>query len=378
MANRSGVAGLALAAVLAGCAVPTAGGGAASEEAPFRLEQVTAGLERPWGLAFLPDGRMLVTERPGRLRLIGGDGALASEPLWGLPDDLVATGQGGLLDIALDPDFERERWVYLSYAAGRRDGTSTLKVVRGRLEGMGLADVEELFVAEPWVRSGRHFGSRLAFGSDAMLYVTIGDRGTMEKAQDVRDHAGSTLRLHPDGRIPDDNPFRDRAEARPELFTIGNRNAQGMAVHPATGALWQHEHGPRGGDEINRIVAGANYGWPIVTHGTGYNFLPIGVGTEAPGMMPPVHHWTPSIAPSGMAFYRGDAFPDWQGDLLVGALAHRKLVRVMLEGDRVVGEEALLEGDIGRIRDVRVGPDGLVYLLNDEAPGALFRLRPAG
>ncbi len=368
---RGRFASWVLAAILAG------GSGSVQGETVFGLEPVTEGLEQPWALAFLPDGRMLVTERPGRLRLIEADGTLVAEPLAGVPEDLVASGQGGLLDVALDPTFADDPWIYLTYSAGRADGSMTLKVVRGRLEGIGLVDVEELFVAEPWARGGRHFGSRIAFDRDFMLYVTIGDRGTMEKAQDVSDHAGSTVRLHRDGRLPEDNPFLENVDARPELFTIGNRNAQGFAVHPETGALWQHEHGPRGGDEINRIVAGANYGWPVVTHGTGYNFLPIGVGTEAPGMMPPVHHWTPSIAPSGMAFYTGEAFPAWQGDLLVGALAHRKLVRVRLDGDRVTQEEVLLEGDIGRIRDVRVGPDGLVYLLNDETDGGVFRLRPA-
>ena len=346
-----------------------------SSQATFRLEQLTGGLERPWALAFLPDGRMLVTERPGRLRLIEADGTLVAEPVAGLPGDIVARGQGGLLDVALAPDVETSGLVYLSYSAGTPDGSMTTQVVRGRLDGATLADVETVFTADAWSSGGRHFGSRLVFDAAGHLYVTVGDRGDRPRAQDLDDHVGVVLRLTADGGVPDDNPLVDGG-GRAELFSWGNRNAQGMAVHPETGEVWAHEHGPRGGDEVNVIRAGTNYGWPVITHGIGYSYLPIGEGTHKEGMAQPVHFWDPSIAPSGMAFYTGDAFPEWRGDLFVGALRSRLLARLELDGERVVEEERLLEGEIGRIRDVRTGPDGLLYLLTDETDGGLWRLAP--
>jgi aldose sugar dehydrogenase len=369
MNGRTPVAILALTAMLATTS-PRAGA------LDLRVEEVTRGLQHPWSLAFLPDGGMLVTEREGRLRLVR-DGELHPEPIAGVPGDLRASGQGGLLDVVLDPAFAANGLVYLSYAAGRGDGAQTLRVARGRLEGHGLVDVATIFTAEPWSGGGRHFGSRLAFGADGLLYVTMGDRGDDDRAQDLGDHAGSVFRLHPDGRVPDDNPFVGRAGAKPEIFTYGNRNPQGMAVDPVTGTIWTHEHGPRGGDEVNRLEAGANFGWPRTTHGVAYSGLAIGDGADAPGVTAPLHVWVPSIAPSGLAVYRGEAFPAWDGDLLVGALRAQKLVRVDLEDGNVVGEEVILEDRIGRIRDVRVGPDGFVYLLNDEGDGGLFRLVPA-
>ena len=341
----------------------------------FRVQTLTEGLVHPWGLAFLPDGRMLVTERPGRLRLIDARGRLLPEPVAGVPP-VVAQGQGGLLDVALHPDFARTGWVYLSYAGAGPGGHGT-EVARGKLVGNALRDVQVLFRMQPKTTSGQHFGSRLVFDRAGHLYITLGDRGDKERAQRLNDHAGSVIRLHDNGKVPKDNPFVGRVEALPEKFTLGNRNIQGAALHPETGELWAHEHGPQGGDEVNIIRAGRNYGWPVITYGRDYVIgTRIGEGTKKPGMEQPLWQWTPSIAPSGMAFYVGEAFPAWRGSLLVGALRGEMLVRLVLEGERVVREERLLEGEVGRIRDVRVGPDGLVYLLTDSDKGRLLRLEP--
>jgi glucose/arabinose dehydrogenase len=280
------------------------------------------------------------------------------------------------LDVALDPEFAANRLVYLSYAAEGAGGNST-RVARARLEGARLEDLEVIFTAEPLVSSSKHFGSRLAFDRQNHLFVTVGERGQDDRAQDLGDHNGSVIRLHPDGSVPADNPFVGRADARPEIYSYGHRNPQGMAVHPESGAVWTQEHGPRGGDEVNLVRPGVNYGWPVITHGIGYSGLPVGEGIHKEGMAQPVHYWDPSIAPSGMAFYTGDAFPEWQGDLFVGALKDQLLARLELDGERVVAEERLLEGAIGRIRDVETGPDGFLYLLTDERDGALYRLEPA-
>jgi len=341
----------------------------------LRLERVVGPLEHPWGLAFLPGGGMLVTERPGRLRLIDETGRLDPEPIAGVPE-VWARGQGGLLDVALAPDFAASRLVYLSYAAPVGRGAAT-RVARGRLDGHRLADLEVLLTADPPGGTGRHFGSRLVFGRDGKLYVSTGDRGEMERAQKLDDLAGTILRIEPDGRIPADNPFVGRPGVRPEIWAYGIRNAQGLATNPWSGELWEHEHGPRGGDEINVIEKGANYGWPLVTHGIDYTGLPIGRGKTMPGVVDPIWVWTPSIAPSGMAFYDSDRIPGWRGSLLVGALAAQMLVRLELDGRKVIKEHRLLQYEIGRIRDVRVGPDGLVYLLTDAADGALWRIGPA-
>lgn len=372
-------------AVLAAFLLTAAGASAAevrrSELHSFRVEVLVRGLENPWGLAFLPDGRMLVTERPGRLRVVAG-GALDPRPVEGLPP-VAAVGQGGLLDVALHPDFERNRLVYFSYAGAERGtlGRQLLgtEVARGRIEGHRLADVEVIFRAEPKSTGGRHFGSRLVFDREGFLFITLGDRGEMDRAQDLDDHAGSIIRLRDDGRVPDDNPFVGRPGARPEIYTYGNRNVQGAVLHPATGVLWSHEHGPQGGDEINVVRSGTNYGWPVITHGVNYGTgTRIGVGTAREGMAQPLLHWTPSIAPSGMAFYDGERFPRWRGHLFVGALRGQLLVRVEAEGeDRVIHQERLLEGVLGRIRDVRSGPDGYLYLLTDHSDGAIVRLVPA-
>ena len=348
-----------------------------SEEHAFRVVTVTTGLDHPWGLAFLPDGRMLVTERSGQLRTVT-EGRLDPSPIAGVPE-VRASGQGGLLDVALHPEFREVPWVYLSYAAGSW-GRAGTEVARGRLRDHRLEDVEVLFRALPKSSGGRHFGSRLRFAPDGHLFISLGDRGDRHRAQDPGDHAGSIIRLRDDGTVPPDNPFVGVDRARPETFTTGNRNVQGLAFHPETGSLWSHEHGPRGGDELNVVRPGVNYGWPVISYGREYmSGFQVGEGTHRKGMAQPIHQWTPSIAPSGLTVYDGDRFPGWHGNLFVGALAFRLLARLVIDGERVVHEERLLENRYGRIRDVRTGPDGLIYLLTDApAPyGGLLRLEPA-
>lgn len=343
-------------------------------EPDFRAVTITDGLENPWGMAFLPDGRMLVTERPGRLRMVE-NGRLQQTPVSGLPP-IRARGQGGLLDVVLHPDYANNGWIYLSYAGVGEDGIGT-EVGRGRLEGNRLVDWQTLFRLMPKSRSGFHFGSRLVFDRDGFLYITTGDRGDRHRSQMLDDHAGSVIRLHDDGRVPQDNPFIDHPFAKPEIYSYGHRNPQGAALHPQTGRLWLHEHGPQGGDEINIVRAGENYGWPVISYGEEYGTdIAVGEGTHKPGMQQPIHVWTPSIAPSGMAFYQGEAFPQWQGDLLVGALKFQLLVRLELDGESVVKEHRLLRSELGRIRDVRIGPDDMIYLLIDAGNGSLVRLEP--
>ena len=340
----------------------------------FRLVEVTVGLEHPWALAFLPDGRMLVTERDGRLRLVEG-GRLIERPVTGVPA-VVASGQGGLLDIALHPRFAENGVLYLSYSGATPAGAAT-HVLRARFDGDRLVDGRVILVGGAG-RTGRHFGSRMAFDREGLLYVSLGERGEMDRAQDLSDLVGKIVRITDEGAVPPGNPFVGQAGARPEIYCYGMRNPQGLALNPWTGVIWEQEHGPRGGDEVNILRAGANYGWPVITHGVDYTFLPLGEGKAKPGMEQPLHFWVPSIAPSGMAFYDGDAFPAWRGSLFVGALKDELLARLELDGDRIVREERLLEGEIGRIRDVRVGPDGLIYLLNDEVRGGVWRLEPTG
>jgi len=344
-----------------------------SQGAEFEAVVVADGLEHPWGLAFLPDGRMLVTERNGNLRVVTPDGQV-SDPVLGLPE-VAARGQGGLLDVILHPDYGSNGWLYLSFSRSGQNGTGTA-IARARLDDTGLRDVATIFMAENEASGGRHFGSRMAFGPDGKLYVSVGDRGQDDKAQNITNHNGTVLRLNDDGSVPSDNPFVGQANALSSTFSYGHRNPQGMAVHPTRGEVWIHEHGPQGGDEINLLKAGANYGWPLVTFGRSYSGFPIGEGTSAPGLEPPLYHWTPSIAPSGMAFYTGAAFPGWKDNLFVGSLKFQYLARVVLDGSRVVTEERLLEDQFGRIRDVRQGPDGLLYVLTDEDNGRLVRLQP--
>ena len=345
-----------------------------SDAHAFRIVKLVEGLENPWSVAFLPDGRMLVTERAGRLRVIAG-GKLEPKPIDGLPE-VAQYGQGGLHDVALHPQFEKNRILYLAYAARGADGVGT-ELARARLAEGRLENLRVLFRQSPKGRAGQHFGGRIVFDRAGYLYLTLGDRGDRERAQLPDDHAGSVIRLHDDGRVPRDNPFAGKPGWKPEKFTLGNRNIQGAALHPQTGELWTHEHGPQGGDEINIIRAGVNYGWPVITYGRNYGLgTRIGEGTEKAGMAQPLYYWVPSIAPSGMAFYTGDRFPRWKGNLFVGALRSQLLVRLVLEGEKVVKEERMLTGVLGRIRDVRAGPDGFLYLLTDERNGALVRLEP--
>lgn len=352
---------------------------AAACDAPgdLRTATVATGLEHPWGLTFLPDGDMLVTERPGRLRLVRG-GQLVDEPVAGLPDIHVEQ-QGGLLDVALHPDFTRNGFVYLTYAKLCDDGErNTTAVGRGRWDDGRLSGFTELYAADACADSGHHFGSRLVFDGDGYMFMSVGDRGDKPRAQDPTDNAGNVLRLHDDGRIPSDNPFAGPARGHDAVWSYGNRNIQGMARNPATGELWATEHGARGGDEINVIEGGVNYGWPAATLGVDYDGSTISERThEEVGAAMPIHQWTPSIAPSGMAFYTGDRFPEWRGDVFVGALSHEHLARLRFDGHRLVRQERLLEG-VGRVRDVRQGPDGYLYLLIDAADGRLLRLEPAG
>ena len=346
-----------------------------SEKHALRVVTLLKGLENPWSVAFLPDGRMLVTERAGRLRLVDQDFRLDSKPIAGLPD-VVAQGQGGLFDVVLHPEYAQNRWIYWAYNAPGAGGWGTA-LARGKLQGSRMTEVQVLFSMQPKTRSSQHFGGRIVFDKAGMLYLTLGDRGDKDRAQKLDDHAGSVIRLHDDGRVPADNPFAKRAGALPEKWTLGNRNMQGATLHPKTGELWTHEHGPQGGDEVNVMRSGLNYGWPVITYGVNYGFgTRIGEGQTKPGMVQPLHLWVPSIAPSGMAFVSGSKFPQWTGDLLVGALRDQMLVRLVLDGEKVVREERLLKGLVGRIRDVRMGPDDLVYLLTDEAEGALLRLEP--
>ena len=346
--------------------------------AKFTPRVILENLNFPWSMAWLPSGEILITERDGALRLLSADFKRLSGPISGLPDNITASGQGGLFDVAVHPNYEKNGWIYLAYAEQSRSGAGAgTALIRARLREGRLIDVQHLFRMQPASRGGRHFGGRIVFDRQGYLYLMLGDRGDEERAQRPNDHAGSVIRLHDDGRVPADNPFVSRGGGLPESFTRGNRNIQGAAIHPSTGELWTHEHGPQGGDEINIIRAGRNYGWPFITYGVNYvTGTRIGEGTQKPGMEQPIHVWTPSIAPSGMAFYSGKIFPGWQGSLLVGALRGQSLVRLELKGDRVVSEERLLVNQVGRIRDVRVGPDGFVYLLTDASDGRLIRLEP--
>lgn len=350
----------------------------AAAQSAVTVQVIARGLEHPWGLAFLPDGRMIVSERPGRLRVVARDGKL-SPPLAGGPK-VAATGQGGLLDIALAPDFERSRFVYISFAEPRGGRTNGTSVARARLVGVQgeerLEDVEIIFRQEPAHRGGLHFGSRLAFAPDGNLFVTVGERFEMRYAQDLGRHWGKVIRIRPDGSVPPDNPFVGRQDARPEIWSYGHRNTQAAAIHPASGVLWVVEHGPRGGDEVNIVERGANYGWPVIGYGIDYSGARIHEGTHKEGMKQPAYYWVPSIAPSGMAFYTGALFPDWRGNLLVGALAGQALHRLVLDGPRIVAEEVLLRSRGERIRDVRQGPDGAIWLLTDEGNGSLLRVSP--
>lgn len=339
-----------------------------------RVETVAQGLEHPWGLAFLPDGRMLVTERPGRLRSVEPDGRV-SEPLAGVPE-VFAQGQGGLLDVALSPGFAQDGLIYLSFSEPGEGGAGTA-VARGRLGAGGLEGTQVIWRQQPKVSGPNHWGSRLVFHPDGTLFVTLGDRfAYRERAQDLSVTLGKVVRINPDGSVPQDNPFIGRDGVPPEIWSYGHRNVQSAALDPQAGQLWTVEHGARGGDELNHPEAGKNYGWPVITYGIDYSGAKIGEGTAKAGMEQPVYYWDPVIAPSGMTFYTGDVFPDWKGSVFIGSLQPGLLVRLTLEDGKVAQEERYL-GDLReRIRDVRQGPDGLLYLLTDSPDGRILRVMP--
>jgi glucose/arabinose dehydrogenase len=381
--RRIAVAGCVSLAIGAGGAIAqTAPATIRTQEATIRAVTVAEGLETPWGMAFLPDGRILVTERPGRMRVVtpaGPNGGQVAPPLGNVPK-VFDSGQGGLLDVTLDPDFARNRILYFTYAEPgqneQRGGAGTA-LASAVFDETSLSDVKVLFRQQPKVSGGLHFGSRVVVGADGRLWLGLGERYRRDEAQNLNSHLGKVIRIEKDGRVPADNPFVGRNDVRPEIWSYGHRNIQGMTRHPQTGLVWLHEHGAQGGDEINIPDRGRNYGWPVITHGIDYSGAKIGIGTAAPGMEQPLLHWTPSIAPSGMAFYTGSRIPAWRGNLFVGSLKFGTLHRVVLEGTRVVRQEQMLKQIGDNIRDVRDGPDGFLYLATDSPQGRILRLEPA-
>ncbi len=345
--------------------------------ANFEVETFATGLDTPWGMAFLPDGRMLVTERPGSLVLVGVNGKV-SAPIAGVPE-VCACGQGGMLDVQLHPDYEENGWLYLAYA-DLRDGSAKegfTAVMRARLEGTRLVDRQDIFKAprKLYSRRGQHYGSRIVFDDAGYLYFSIGDRGLRDQAQRLNVPNGKVHRLHDDGRIPKDNPFTGTPGAVASIWSYGHRNPQGMDLHPETRALWAAEHGPRGGDELNLVRRGLNYGWPVITFGINYDGTKITDVTEKAGMEQPALHWTPSIAVCGVAFYDGDVFPDWRNDLFVTSLKFEEVRRVVLDGATAVDQGVLFKPD-GRPRDIVIGPDGYLYIAIEASPGRIVRLIP--
>ena len=368
-----------LAVTLFACAQAQKSPTPASTPGVLRATEVAKGLEHPWALVFLPDGRMLVTERPGRLRYVTPDGKM-SEPLGGVPK-VYARNQGGLLDVELDPKFADNRMVYLCFSEPGEDGTNGTSVARGRLSEQGLENTQVIFRQIPKVRSTGHYGCRLVFRRDGTLFVTLGERQLPEfrvKSQDLTAGMGKVMRIRPDGSVPADNPFAKRKDAQPEIWSYGHRNIQAAALHPETGDLWEIEHGPRGGDELNRPEPGKNYGWPVIGYGIDYSGAKMHDSTSKPGMEQPVYYWDPVIAPSGMLFYTGNAFPEWRNNLFVGSMTPGALVRLELKDGKVTREERYL-GELGRrFRDVAQGPDGLLYAVTDEDDGVLLRIERAG
>jgi glucose/arabinose dehydrogenase len=372
------VAKIATICLFATATVPAAAQTSPSSAGNLNVETVAHGLDHPWSIAFLPDGRMLVTERSGRLRIVARHGKL-SPALAGVPS-VSASGQGGLHDVVLDRDFASNRTIYFCFAEPAGGGGRTA-LARARLVDDGpprLDDVKVIFRQEGPLSQGNHYGCRIVQARDGNLFLTMGDHFThRDQAQNLANHLGKIVRLTTDGAAPPDNPFVGRQNAKPEIWSYGHRNSQGAALHPETGKLWEHEHGPRGGDEVNIPLAGRNYGWPVIGYGIDYNGARIHKSTTAPGMEQPIKYWVPSIAPSGMAFYTDDLFASWKGSLFVGALAGRMLVRLSLDGEKVTGEERLLEGLRERIRDVRMGPDGAIFLATDSTQGRILRVTPA-
>ncbi len=348
-----------------------------TKEHTYRVETVVTGLENPWSLAWLPDGRRLVTERPGRLRILDAKNKL-SEPIRGTPE-VFARGQGGLLDVAVHPDYSRNGWIYLAYSDPRRlDGedVSLTAIVRGKIKDGAWVEQQDIFRAplKFYQTTRHHFGCRIVF-EDGYLFFSMGERGRSDHAQDLTRPNGKIHRIFDDGRVPKDNPFSNQKGAYPTIWCYGNRNPQGLVRHPVTGDLWETEHGPRGGDELNLILRGANYGWPKASYGMNYDGSPLTPNTSLPGMKDPIIYWTPSIAASGLAVYEGDAFPKWRDNLLAGGLAKQEVHRLVLDGHKVVQREVIFNNR-GRVRDVRVGPDGLVYVLIDDKNGKILCLRP--
>ncbi len=346
----------------------------------FTVKRLVNGLNQPWSVAWLPNGDLLITERTGQLLRVASDFKSGLVAISGLPDTIAVDGQGGLLDVAVHPHHRENQLVYLSYSEGAKGGwlsESGTVLARARLDANTLSDFKVIFRMMPATRGGRHFGGRIVFARDGTVFLTLGDRGSEGRAQKSNDHAGSVIRLRDDGRIPADNPFINNKAYLPESFSRGNRNIQGAALHPVTGELWTHEHGPQGGDEINIIRPGRNYGWPIITYGVNYvTGTRIGEGVRKAGLEQPLHVWVPSIAPSGLAFYTGPHFPAWKNSLFLGALRGQALVRLELRDSKVINEERLLVGEVGRVRDVRQGPDGYLYLLTESSDAALLRIEP--
>jgi glucose/arabinose dehydrogenase len=373
---RPVLAALVMAVLATGCATPlTAAERFQTERAALTVEPIASGLVHPWGLAFLPDGDMLVTERAGRMRVVTAEGEI-SEPISGLPE-IWSRGQGGLLDVILGPDYAETGRIYFSYSEPGEGGASTA-VARAVLDRdeLALSELEVIFRQQPKSSGGRHFGSRLVFANDGTLFITIGDRGQRERTQNFTINRGQVIRVNPDGSIPEDNPFVGVDGRLPEVWSYGHRNPQGADLHPETGELWLHEHAAQGGDEVNVPKAGRNYGWPTIHYGEDYGGGQFGEGTEKEGLEQPIYYWDPSIAPSGMTFYTSDRVPSWQGDIFVGALKFRMLVRLDVEDGEIVHEERML-GDLRqRIRAVDQGPDGRLYLLTDARDGQVLRVTP--
>jgi glucose/arabinose dehydrogenase len=352
-----------------------------TSELQIRVSAVATGLSHPWSLAFLPGGDALVTERNGKLRIIRG-GVLDSTPIAGVPA-VRAQVLGGLLEVALHPRFAQNQWLYLTYTKAREDGLTTTALARAKFDGKGLSDLKEIFVANNWSKSTTNYGGRIAFDRNGLLFLTVGERQEQERAQNARDHGGKVLRFRDDGTVPPDNPFVGKADYLPEIYSLGHRSPQGLAVHPETGAIWENEHGPLGGDEINIVLPGRNYGWPLVTFGNDYDGKKISELTTRPDLEAPFMYWLPSIAISGMTFYTGDRFPQWKGNAFVGAMFQGRtrgtghIQRITFTEGRPIQREPILTELRQRIRDVRQGPDGLLYVLTDEDNGALLKIEPA-
>ncbi|QTS86989.1 PQQ-dependent sugar dehydrogenase [Ectopseudomonas khazarica] len=342
----------------------------------YRIETFSQGLEHPWSMAFLPDGRLLVTERVGRLRIVEADGRLDPEPVAGVPEGFIAA-QAGLMEVALDPDYSANRWLYLTHAQGSLEANNT-RLIRARMVDGELQDLEVLFTAQPLKAGAAHYGGRIAFLADNTLVLTLGDGfDWREQAQNPANHLGKIVRLNRDGSVPQDNPLLGQQGAAPEIYSLGHRNVQGIFFDAEQGRLYSHEHGPRGGDELNLIEPGGNYGWPLATFGVDYTGARVSPYTELPGLVAPLLHWTPSVAPSSLMLYRGELFPDWQGDLFASTLAERSVRRIRLRDGMLAGEEVLFEELGERIRDVRSGPDGALYLLTDNPQGRILRVLPS-